>query len=126
MSTICTGVMGIVGLMMVHRTSKPYNKLRIAMMIVLTLSFLVAFFFLPEIFTLKVLDFSSTLILIVFGLLAWPVLNLFSRVNDKLREQLSGFCAEDDVIGRKTVLRAAALGNDAGIIGAALLGKEQP
>ena len=43
-----------------------------------------------------------------------------------LREQLSGFCAEDDVIGRKTVIRAAALGNDAGIIGAALLGKEQP
>ncbi len=94
MSTICTGVMGIVGLMMVHRTSKPYNKLRIAMMIVLTLSFLVAFFFLPEIFTLKVLDFSSTLILVVFGLLAWPVLNLFSRVNDKLREQLSGWLAK--------------------------------
>ena len=94
MSTICTGVMGIVGLMMVHRTSKPYNKLRIAMMIALTAAFLIAFFFLPEIFTLKVLDFSSTLILVVFGLLAWPVLNLFSRVNDKLREQLAAWLAK--------------------------------
>ncbi len=88
MSTICTGVMGIVGLMMVHRTSKPYNKLRIAMIIVLTLAFLVAFFFLPEIFTLKTLNFQSMLILVVFGLLAWPVLSLFSRLNDKLLDEL--------------------------------------
>ena len=94
MSTICTGVMGIVGLMMVHRTSKPYNKLRIAMMIALTLSFIIAFFFLPEIFTLKTLDFSSTLILAVFGLLAWPVLNLFARINDKMREALSAWLAK--------------------------------
>ena len=94
MSTICTGVMGIVGLMMVHRTSKPYNKLRIAMIIVLTLSFLVAFFFLPEIFTLKTLNFQSTLILIVFGLLAWPVLSLFSRLNNKLRDELVKLMAQ--------------------------------
>lgn len=93
MSTICTGVMGIVGLMMVHRTSKPYNKLRVAMIIVLTLAFLVAFFFLPEIFTLRTLDFSSMLILVVFGLLAWPVLNLFSRINDRLRDELARYLA---------------------------------
>ena len=94
MSTICTGVMGVVGLMMVHRTSKPYNKLRIAMIIVLTLSFLVAFFFLPEIFTLKTLNFQSMLILVVFCLLAWPVLSLFSRVNDKLRDELQNYLAK--------------------------------
>ena len=94
MSTICTGVMGIVGLMMVHRTSKPYNKLRIAMIICLTLAFLVAFFFLPEIFTLKTLNFQSMLILVVFGLLAWPVLSLFSRLNDKLRDELAQLLAK--------------------------------
>ena len=94
MSTICTGVMGIVGLMMVHRTSKPYNKLRIAMIICLTLAFLVAFFFLPEIFTLKALNFQSMLILVVFGLLAWPVLSLFSRLNDRLREELTQLLAK--------------------------------
>ena len=97
MSTICTGVMGIVGLMMVHRTSKPYNKLRIAMIIVLTLSFLVAFFFLPEIFTLKTLNFQSMLILVVFGLLAWPVLSLFSRLNDRLRDELAKLLAKRKV-----------------------------
>lgn len=94
MSTICTGVMGIVGLMMVHRTSKPYNKLRIAMIICLTLAFLVAFFFLPELFTLKTLNFQSMLILVVFGLLAWPVLSLFSRLNDRLREELTQLLAK--------------------------------
>ena len=94
MSTICTGVMGVVGLMMVHRTSKPYNTLRIVMIVGLTLAFLVAFFFLPEIFTLRTLDFSSSLILIVFCLLAWPVLSLFSRVNDQLRDRLNAWLAK--------------------------------
>ena len=40
-----------------------------------------------------------------------------------LRERLRGFCAEEDTVGKRTVLRTATLGNDAGIIGAALLGK---
>ena len=41
-----------------------------------------------------------------------------------LREQLGHFCSAEDVGEKKTVIRAAALGNDAGIIGAALLGME--
>ena len=32
LSTICTGIMGIVGLMMVYQTSRPFNALRKAMM----------------------------------------------------------------------------------------------
>ena len=35
MITICTGVMGIVGLMMVHRTCQPYNTIRKVMIVVL-------------------------------------------------------------------------------------------
>lgn len=86
MSTICTGVMGIVGLMMVHRTCKPYNPIRKAMMIALLVLFVIAYFFLPELFTLTTLDFSSALILIVFGMLAWPVLNVFSRLTDQIKD----------------------------------------
>ena len=86
MSTICTGVMGIVGLMMVHRTCKPYNPIRKVMMIALLVMFIIAYFFLPVLFTLTKLDFSSALILAVFGLLAWPVLSVFSRLNDQLKD----------------------------------------
>ena len=94
MSTICTGVMGIVGLMMVHRTSKPYNKLRVAMMIVLTLAFIIAFCFMPSVFILTKLDFSSALILIVFGALAWPLLSVFSHLNDQLRDKVQELAAK--------------------------------
>lgn len=33
LSTLCTGIMGIVGLLMVHQTSLPMNKLRKAMLV---------------------------------------------------------------------------------------------
>ena len=86
MCTICTGVMGIVGLMMVHRTCKPYNSIRKVMIAVLVAGFAIAYFALPGLFTLVPLGLSGTLILAVFGLLAWPMLNVFSRLNDKLKD----------------------------------------
>ena len=39
LSSICTAVMGMVGLLMVHETSKPYNKIRTAMMIFVCVGF---------------------------------------------------------------------------------------
>ena len=84
MSTICAGVMGVVGLMMVHQTAKPYNKLRIAMICVLTLGFAGSFLFLKALFNLVTLDFLSALVLAVFALLAWPVMNVMYKLLDKL------------------------------------------
>ena len=55
-------------------------------MIALRVLFVIAYFFLPELFTLTTLDFSSALILIVFGMLAWPVLNVFSRLTDQIKD----------------------------------------
>ena len=75
LSTICTAVMGIVGLLMVHRTSKPYNKLRLSMMLVITAAFAVSFFFLKDFFELAVLAWPDILVLVVFALLANPVMN---------------------------------------------------
>ncbi|MFR5420925.1 MAG: hypothetical protein ACLTG4_02510 [Oscillospiraceae bacterium] len=67
MITICTGVMGIVGLMMVHRTCQPYNTIRGVMIVVLVLFVI---FRLPTLFSLEKLNLPTALILIVFGLLS--------------------------------------------------------
>ena len=84
MSTICAGVMGVVGLMMVHRTAKPYNKLRLAMICALSAGFAGSFLFLKDLFNLVSLDFLSILVLAVFALLAWPVMNVLCRAQEKL------------------------------------------
>ena len=88
LSTICTGIMGIVGLMMVYKTSIPFNNIRKIMLGAMGVLFFVCYFFFPTIFTLSALDSSSFLILAVFGLLAWPVLKLFDKINDKLKTNL--------------------------------------
>ena len=91
LSTICTGVMGIVGLMMVHQTSKPNNTLRNVMMVGLTLAYLVAYLICThyelDIAQLVRLDMRSALILIVLGLLAWPLLTLLTQACNRIRDR---------------------------------------
>ena len=93
MITICTGVMGIVGLMMVHRTCQPYNTIRKVMIVVLGVLFVVAYFGFPALFNLQKLDLQSALILIVFGLLSWPVMKAFCRLNDRMRAKFEAWRA---------------------------------
>lgn len=71
LSTISTGVMGVVGLMMVFHTSKPFNTLRIVMMSFLIAAFAVCYFFFPTYFTIEPLNTRGLLVFIVFALLAW-------------------------------------------------------
>ena len=100
LSTICTAVMGVVGLLMVHRTCKPYNKLRIVLMAGISVAFAVCFLFLKDLFILSSLQFSDGLILVVFSLLAWPTMHVMDRGLDTLRDYLSQL---------KTKLRQSAL-----------------
>lgn len=93
MITICTGVMGIVGLMMVHRTCQPYNTIRKVMIVVLGVLFVIAYFGFPALFNLQKLDLQSALILIVFGLLSWPVMKAFCRLNDHMRARFEAWRA---------------------------------
>lgn len=86
LSTICTVLMGVVGVLMVHKTSKPYNGLRLAMMFVISIAFILAFFFVKDFFELAVLSWPDVLILVVFALLANPVMNTVSGWLDALRE----------------------------------------
>ena len=93
MITICTGVMGIVGLMMVHRTCQPYNTIRKVMIVVLGVLFVIAYFGFPTLFNLQKLNLQSALILIVFGLLSWPVMKAFCRLNDRMRARFEAWRA---------------------------------
>jgi cation-transporting ATPase E len=88
LSTLCTGLMGVVGLMMVYNTSVPFNTIRKIMMAGVSVTFFSCYFFIPKFFTLTPLNASGYLILVVLGLLAWPVLKLFNQINDKLKTSL--------------------------------------
>lgn len=104
MSTICTIVLGVVGLLMVHRTSQPYNLLRRVLMTVLALSFGFCAIYLKNLFTLSALDVSGFMILIVFALLAWPTLDLLAKLENKVKDGLDARKA-----ARRRKKRAAAV-----------------
>ena len=89
LSTICTAVIGVVGLSMVHYTCRPYNKLRTWMMIAVSAAFAVCFLFLKSLFTLSVLQWSDVLIMVVLALLAFPMTDRFTKWLDLLKEFLS-------------------------------------
>ena len=88
MSTICALMLAAVGLMMVHRTCKPYNLLRRVLIVGLTVSLIFSVFFLGNLFTLTALDTPAIMIMVVFGLLAWPGLKMAYVVEDAVREKL--------------------------------------
>ena len=74
MSTICTIVVGVVGLLMIHRTCKPYNTLRKLLMGACVIAFLFCITVLHTIFTLDLhLSTGGWLVLAVFVLLAFEV-----------------------------------------------------
>lgn len=89
MGTICTVILCVVGLMVVHRTCKPYDLLRRAMMVALVVGFGVCVLVLPELFTISKLDLPAGMILGVFVLLSWPALALLCRAQEKLKQSLA-------------------------------------
>ncbi len=86
LKSVATGVMGVVGLMMVDRVSRPYTKLRIALISVMSAFFAVAYLFFKPYFTLPPMEKEAWLIFAVFALLARPVMAFFARWLDKLTE----------------------------------------
>ena len=74
LSTICTIVIGVVGLLMVHRNCKPYNTLRKLLMAACIVAFVFAVTVLQPIFTLNLnMSAGAWLVLAVFLLLAFEV-----------------------------------------------------
>lgn len=89
-STICAIIMGVVGLLVLHYTCKPYNKMRLILMVSVTFLLAVGILFFRNLFSLTPLDFSSVLVLIVFSLLALPLmktLTLGLETWEKRREE---------------------------------------
>ena len=89
MGTICTVILCVVGLMVVHRTCKPYDLLRRAMMVALVVGFGICVLVLPELFTISKLDLPAGMILGVFVLLSWPALALLCHAQEKLKQSLA-------------------------------------
>ena len=90
MGTVCTLVMSIVGLIIVHRMCIPYNLLHKALMVVLVLAFAVCIIFVPGLFSLTGIDTGGTLVLIVFVALAWPALKAVTMVEEKVCASFRG------------------------------------
>ena len=95
--TVATGLMGIVGLWMVDRTSRPYTPLRKVLIAGISLAFAVAFLFLKPWFTLPPAGKAGTAIFLLFALLAKPVMDAVSRALDWLRKLVLRIRGEWDV-----------------------------
>ena len=80
LGSICTAVMGMVGLVMVHETCKPYNKLRAVMVAFICVGFVFCFLAMKDFFTISALLWSDTLILFVFVALAKPVMRQITDI----------------------------------------------
>ena len=66
------------------------NRLHIAMMAGLTGGFVVCFLFLKFVFNLVPLNFLGSLVLGVFALLAWPVMNVMDHALTAVQTVLKG------------------------------------
>jgi cation-transporting ATPase E len=86
MKAVATGAMGVVGLMMVDRVSRPYTKLRIALIVTMSVFFAVAFLFFKPYFTLPPMGKEAWLVFVVFALLARPAMQFFARWQDQIAE----------------------------------------
>ena len=95
--TVATGLMGIVGLWMVDRTSRPYTRLRRVLIVGITVLFAAAFLFFKPWFTLPPAGKAGAAIFIVFALLAKPVMDTISKGLDGLKKLILRFRGEWDV-----------------------------
>lgn len=74
LGTICTLVIGVVGLLMVHRTSKPYTQLRKLLLCVCVGLFCISAIGMQSFFTINLkMSAGAWLVLVVFLMLAFEV-----------------------------------------------------
>ncbi len=95
--TVATGIMGVVGLLMVDRTSRPYTPIRRALIIGISVAFVAAFLFFKQWFSLPPAGKQGWAVLIVFALLAKPLMDLLSRGLDALHRQILRLRGEWDI-----------------------------
>ncbi len=71
-STICAMIVGLVGLLMLYSTSKPFNWIRIVLLVLMTGIFVAGAIFGAKVFSFVPLGKSGTIILAVFAVFTLP------------------------------------------------------
>jgi len=95
--SVATGLMGVVGILMVDRCSRPYTLIRKILMAVICVGFVGGFILFKPWFNLPPVGRGDLAILIVFALLAKPVMDLWSKGLDALRSRVLKFRGEWDI-----------------------------
>jgi len=89
MSTICAILMGVVGMLVLHRVCTPYNKIRKILVVSMCVTFAFMMFFFKNLFTLVNLSYSSILVLVVFSLLAFPLIQTLGKGLESLDKRFA-------------------------------------
>jgi len=89
MSTICAIVMAVVGMLVLHKLCIPYNNIRKFLVISMCVTFVVMLIFFKDLFTLTNLSYQSALVLVVFSLLAYPLMKILTRAFERLSSQFA-------------------------------------
>lgn len=91
LSTISVILLSEVGLIMLYRTCKPFDKIRKILWVSMTALSIFYVLFLKDFFVLSKLNFGSIMVLVTVGLAALPVIRSISDIMDflslKLRER---------------------------------------
>ena len=95
--SVATGLMGVVGILMVDRCSRPYTLIRKILMVVISVGFVGGFILFKPWFNLPPIGKGDMAILIVFALLAKPVMDLWSKGLDVFRHKIEKFRGEWDI-----------------------------
>ena len=95
--SVATGLMGVVGILMVDRCIRPYTLIRKILMAVICVGFVGGFILFKPWFNLPPVGRGDLAILIVFALLAKPVMDLWSKGLDALRSKILRFRGEWDI-----------------------------
>ena len=84
LSTVCAVLLAIVGMVMLLRVCRPFNRIRQALCILLTFALLFSIFVLEDLFALYPLDLGSTMVLITLGLLSYPMMQVLFMIFDRV------------------------------------------
>lgn len=102
LSTICTCIMGVVGLYTVDKTCRPYTPIRKVLVCGITAAFFIALLFLGELFTLSALSSPDVLVLVVVALLAKPILDEMYHLQELFQQVLQNLRRRRAKHGQKT------------------------
>lgn len=89
MSTVSAILMSIVGLMMLYRTCIPFTKMRkvlfVGVMVILALCVL----FVKNLFALSPLSYGAVLVIVVFALSAFPIMDFINKHLNSIKNRFS-------------------------------------